>query len=422
MTSFQWEGVSLADVLTTTGAPALIASERRLRQNVRDLRRGFESVWPSTILRYCAKTNPELQVLRIVREEATHVLTSHAAEVRLALAAGFRPEQIAYQRPIPDHAELDEVIGAGIRRFHAFRLTDLDELSRAAVARECELRISLRVSLGRSGMFALSGASRRLGFSAEALSQLGAKREGLVIDALNTYIGTQQEQSSAYRPAMRGLARLAVALRAAGHPIEELNLGGGIPSNSIRRLTAGRLLTRGRSGMIEARSPEAYAASLGRIAAGEIRAADPAFAPRLVLEPGRSIVGNTMVLLTRIRAEQDRWRFLDCGRNVLVESPLAFTRWIAPLDASRRGSARVHLSGPTLNTLDVVDVHRTIPEVHRGDVLVIGDAGAYTIARSTRYAGLTPALWMARLDGSLICIRREETYDDLIAPMLGESG
>ncbi|HEV7922273.1 MAG TPA: hypothetical protein VGR02_15920, partial [Thermoanaerobaculia bacterium] len=158
---------------------------------------------------------------------------------------------------------------------------------------------------------------------------------------------------------------------------------------------------------------ERYAAQLGRIFAEEA----PEF--RLVLEPGRSIVGNAAVLLTRIAAEQGRWRFLDCGRNVLAESPLAFTRWIAP--AEPRGGRRVavDLSGPTLNTLDVVDRGRLLPEVRTGDVLAIGDAGAYTIARATRYAGLSPAVWLARLDGSLTCIRRAETYADLTAPMAG---
>lgn len=399
MTSISWEELRLQDVAAQTGTPALLVSERRLRANIRGLREGFG---PSAILRYCAKTNPELGILRIVRDEGLDMLAAQEAEVHLALAAGFDARQIAFQRPVLDEQELDAVLAAGVRRVHAFRDADLELLAR----RGGEVRVSLRIALERSGMRILSGASKRLGFAPAAMK----RRDGITIDALNVYIGTQQENAEAYRPAIRELVRLARRLGG----IEELNLGGGIPSNSLRKLRPSRLLSRRRADFVAAESPRAYAAELSRIFAEETSGAF-----RLALEPGRSIVGNATVLLTRVAAEQGRWRFLDCGRNVLAESPLAFTRWIAPLEPRGGRRAAVDLSGPTLNTLDVVDRGRLLPEVRTGDVLAIGDAGAYTIGRATRYAGLSPAVWLARLDGSVTCIRRPETYADLTAPMAG---
>lgn len=393
MTSLSWEELRLQDVSAQTGTPALLVSERRLRANIRGLREGLGA---SAILRYCAKTNPELGILRIVRDEGLDVLAAQEAEVRLALAAGFAPRQIAFQKPALETRELEAVLQLGVRRVHAFRAADLELIPK-------DVRVSLRIALERSGMRVLSGASKRLGFAPSAVP----RREG--VDALNTYIGTQQENVEAYRPAIRELARLGKTLQ-----VEELNLGGGIPSNSLRKLTPARLLTRGRADFIAPETPEKYARQLARIFMEETGGAF-----RLALEPGRSIVGNAAVLLTRVAAEQGRWRFLDCGRNVLAESPFAFTRWIAPLEPRGGRRAAVDLSGPTLNTLDVVDRRRMLPEVRTGDVLAIGDAGAYTIGRATRYAGLSPAVWLARLDGSLTCIRRAETYDDLTAPMAG---
>lgn len=418
MAAPEWEGIRLPSVLATTGTPALIVSERRLRENIRGLRRGFRTVWPSTTLRYCAKTNPDLNVLRIVREEGLDVMVSHAAEARLAIAAGFAPEQIAWQRPVTDANELDAAIRAGVRRVHAFRRADLDALGSIAAAHRCRLHVSLRIALGRPGMFLLAGAARRLGFDPGDAEAIRVPEGGIVIDALNTYIGTQQENPAAFRAAIRRLAQLAVLLRSQGHPIEELNLGGGIPSNSLRRLTVRRLLSRS-AGRIDAASPEGYAATVADIFREELRRADPSFAPRLVMEPGRAIVGNAVLMLTRVAAEQGRWRFLDCGRNVLVESPLAFTRWIAPVAEPCPETARIHLSGPTLNTLDIIDMHRRLPAVRTGDVLAVGDAGAYTLSRGTSYAGSVPAVWLARSDGSLTCIRRAESWDDVPAPMPG---
>lgn len=391
----------LRDVAARTGTPLLVVSEERLRSNVRDL---FAGLGDAT-LRYCAKTNPELRVLEIVREEGAHVLASHEAEVRVALAAGFGAEQIAFQKPALEERELDNVLALGVRRVHAFRAEDLDLLSRAAKRASATLRVSLRVALGRAGMFVLSAASQRLGFDAERIDV--TPRDGIVIDALNTYIGTQQENVDAYRPALRALNRIAARIRTIG----EINLGGGVPSNTLRRVTPLRLLRRGSAApgppLIE------YAKSLRKLFDEETTRP-----LRLALEPGRSIVGNAIVLLTRVVATQRRWHFLDCGRNVLVESPLAFTRAIESLAQRNGQTSVVNLSGPTLNTLDVVEMRRRMPALSAGDVLAISDAGAYTLSRGARYAGLAPAVVLARTDGTIETIRRAETYEDFAGPMV----
>jgi diaminopimelate decarboxylase len=383
----------LRDIVLREGTPVIVLSEERLRANVRDLASGLGA---GVTLRYCAKTNPEPRVLSIVREEGAHVLASHAAEVRLAVATGFAPETIAYQRPVTEAREIDDAITLGVRRFHAFRTADLDTLSRIAVQRGVTLRVSLRIALGRSGLIVLNAASRRLGF---AVNEIDARpRAGLVIDALNTYIGTQQERVEAYRPALRELVRLAAAIPS----VEELNLGGGIPSNTLRRVTPARLLRRDRAS--SAPSLREYAASLRALFDEEAKRP-----LRLALEPGRSIVGNAAVLLTRVVATQGRWRFLDCGRNVLVESPLAFTRPMTPLEPRDGRKSLVHFSGPTLNTLDVIDMRRRMPELRDGDVIVVGDAGAYTLSRATTYAGVAPKVVLVRTDGAIETIRGAET-------------
>jgi diaminopimelate decarboxylase len=387
-----WNGIPLREIAARTGTPVVILSEARLRANVRDLRAGLGA---GAVLRYCAKTNPEARVLRLVAEEGAHLLASHEAEVHAGLEAGVPAAAIAFQRPVLDEREVESVVRLGVRRLHAFRAGDLDLLSRVARRMGVLLRVSLRIALARRGMFVLAAASRRLGFSGPVADPA---RDGLAVDALNTYIGTQQENPEAYRGAVRALAQLAARIGT----VEELNLGGGVPSPTLRRVTAGRLLRR--KATAPALSLAAYAASLRRIFDEEVKAP-----MRLALEPGRSIAGNAAVVIASVAASQERWRFLDCGRNVLVESPLAFTRGIAPLEPGRGTPALVHISGPTLNTIDVVDMYRRLPELRTGDLVAIGDAGAYTLSRATRYAGLLPAVVLLRSDGSLETIHAAET-------------
>jgi diaminopimelate decarboxylase len=102
----------------------------------------------------------------------------------------------------------------------------------------------------------------------------------------------------------------------------------------------------------------------------------------------------------------------------MVESPLAFTRSFMAVDARSGPTSRVHFSGPTLNTLDVLDMHRRSSELREGDLVAIGDAGAYAMSRATRYAGLPPAAVLIRTDGAVETIRRAETADDFTATMV----
>jgi diaminopimelate decarboxylase len=114
-----------------------------------------------------------------------------------------------------------------------------------------------------------------------------------------------------------------------------------------------------------------------------------------------------------------RWLFLDASRTFLAESPLMFRRRILPLDDRRALPRRsVHLSGPTLNSLDVIDLARRLPPLAGGDCVALADAGAYSISRASRYAGLSPEAWMIEIGGRLRRIRRAEGLADLVAPML----
>jgi len=145
--------------------------------------------------------------------------------------------------------------------------------------------------------------------------------------------------------------------------------------------------------------------------------------PVLTLEPGRSIVGNAGILITRVRNIQGMWAFLDASRNFLGENPLLFTRHILPVDIRGRNSLRYyHLSGSTLNTTDIIDLWRRLPSLTSMDVLALCDAGAYSISRANRYAGMAPAIYLLETDGSLTIIRRPEQSTDLMSPMIFKDG
>lgn len=423
----QLDGHPLSNPADGLATPFFLLSEVRLRDNYHALVRGLSHHGTKSRIRYCAKANNEAGVLKTLAECGSEILVSHLAEAQLALQCGYPPERIAYQRPVLEGAELRRAISMGVTLFHAFRLEDLTTLNESALETGAIVRVSLRLRNGSlaSRFSPLGFLSHRLGFKpSEVLPAVAFIRElrGLRLEAINTYQGTQRESPGHYGHLLRRSVELAAKIHARfGFTIGEINLGGGIPSPSMRRLGIRALWRRIRSEWAFTApegSLEGYARDLSEKFRQEVQSRELPKTPTLTAEPGRSVVGDAGVLVTRVCAVQGRWAFLDASRNYLGENPLYLTRRIMPLDIrSRRPNRHYHLSGGTLNATDVIDLWRHLPKLVEGDMLALCDAGAYSISRASRYAGLAPAVYMLHADGALEMIRRPEKIADLVTSM-----
>jgi diaminopimelate decarboxylase len=420
------EGASLPDLAERLGAPFFLISEGRLRANYQALERGLARAGSGTVLRYCAKTNHEAAVLELLAGCGSHLLASHAAEAALAVRCGFPPERIAFARPVLTAEELDAVLAAGVPLVHAHRPGDLPLLEAAAARAGRRVRVSFRLRGQKEiSLSPLGRLNRRLGLDdgevLEGVRRL-ARSPWLEPAAINFYLGTQQSSLDGFTRVFRGVLALVARIAAeTGVAIREVNLGGGIPSPSLKRLGPRRLLARWRDlpgAPPGASRREEFAARLGERFRELVEAARLPAPPVLAAEPGRAIVGDAAVLVARVLAVEGRWAFLDASRNFLPESPLMFARRILPLREPANGESRFYdLSGSTLNTLDVLDLHRRLPPLRPGDALAFCDAGAYSISRASSYAGLPPAVYMLQEDGTVRLARRAGGLEDLAGPM-----
>jgi diaminopimelate decarboxylase len=416
------QGTPLTELASRLGTPFFLVSEARLRANYRNLERALAASGAGSVVRYCAKTNHEAAVLATLAGCGSHLLASHAAEVKLALRCGFAPERIAYARPVLTREELEAVLGDGVEFVHVHRPDDLELLEEAAAGARRRVRVSFRLRREGFALSPLERLNRRLGFGADeavaACRRLAGSR-WLEPAAANFYLGTQQPSLDGFARELRSVLGLLDRIAAdTGVALGEVNLGGGIPSPTLGRLGPRRLFARLRDRPVTARQSvdlTALARRFGELADGARLPARPV----LAAEPGRAIVGDAAILVTRVRGVNGSWAFLDASRNFLPESPLLFSRRILPLrEPAGRDERRFHhLSGITLNTLDVLDLRRRLPRLAVGDLLAFCDAGAYSISRASPYAGLPPAVWVLGEDGELRLGRAAGSVDDLLRPM-----
>jgi diaminopimelate decarboxylase len=414
------EGVPLAELAERLGTPFFLISASRLRANYRALERGLAAAGMGTVLRYCAKTNREAAVLREIGALGSHLLASHAAEAALAVRCGFPPERIAFARPVLTPEELDAALGLGVPLFHVHHPADLAMLEAAAARAGRPVAVSFRLR-GAAGLSPLGRLNRRLGLDADEIvdaARQAAASPWLEPAALNFYLGTQQSSLDGFTRVFRGVLGLLKRLASeAGVVLREVNLGGGIPSPTLRRVGPRQILGRLRDRLGAPTSAgndnlETFATGLGARFRELVETSGLSSPPILAAEPGRSVVGDAAVLVTRVRAVRGSWLFLDASRNHLPESPVLFARRILPLIAGRGIERFWNLSGCTLNTLDVLDLHRLLPPLAPGDGLAFCDAGAYSISRASSYAGLSPAVYLLEADGTVELARRAEGVED----------
>lgn len=413
---------SLEEIVQAEKTPFFLLSETRLRTNYDALIKGLSTATGRPpVIRYCAKTNHEPAVLKRMAEWGAHCLVSHGAEADQALQHGFNPERLAYQRPLLLPDEIVALCKSGVNHVHLFRKMDLDCLERVALEMGTTINVSLRLKPPASfvNLSPVRWLAARLGFDGpESLSMAERvqKSAHLRLKALNVYIGTQQGSMAGFRRAARQLVSTAAQLwQWLGVRVDEINLGGGIPSSSLGTRWKHRSLVNDRlenALAIVNQAPdelEARAKQLGGIVVEEVQRAGLDWMPALAIEPGRSLVGNAGMLVTGVRAVQGRWLFLDASQNYLGESPLVVERLMLPVRrAAGNTQTRYHLSGSTLNTMDVIDVWRRLPVMTVGDHVVICDAGAYSIGRACRYGSLLPAVYLINEEGGLEPVRRAE--------------
>jgi diaminopimelate decarboxylase len=399
------EGVALADIAVAVGTPVYVYSTATLERHFHVFERAFKRRRP--LIAYAVKANPNLAVISTLARLGAGADTVSEGEVRRALKAGVPPERIVFSGVGKTDDELAFALDAGVSEINIESEAELDRLAAVATAKGVRATIAIRVNpdVGAGGHAKISTgkADNKFGVSfseAERLYARASNAAALKPIGVACHIGSQITDLAPMEAAFRKMRGLVERLRAEGMSVDRLDLGGGLGVPYFDAPTPP--------------APEAFAAMVEHVTEG--------LDVDLAFEPGRVIVANAGVLVSRVihiheRPEGRRFLVLDAAMNDLIR-PAMYEAFhdirpvVAP--ASGAGTLDYDVVGPVCETGDTFARARALPPLKGGDLVAFMTAGAYGAAMASEYNSrlLVPEVLVNgdRYD----VVRPRPTYDEML--------
>ena len=400
------EEVSLAALADAVGTPFYCYSAGAMEAQFRRFAEGISGL-PSLVC-YAMKANSNQAVLRLFAGLGAGMDVVSEGELRRARAAGVPAERITFSGVGKSIAELALGLDEGILCFNVESEREMRALADLASARGTRARISIRVNpdidAKTHAKIATGKAENKFGIPitrARAVYREAAALPGLAITGIDMHIGSQITDLEPFDRAFAALAELLAQLRQDGHAIDHVDLGGGL----------GIPYRPGQDP--ESFSPERY----GVLAKRHFGHAGVT----CLFEPGRFLVGNAGVLVTRVvlvkTGEAKRFVVVDAAMNDLIRPTLYEAHHeILPVAAPASGTSlrAADVVGPVCETGDYLALERPLPALAAGDLLAVMSAGAYGAVQAGTYNTrlLVPEVMVS--GGRFAVIRPRGSYQDLI--------
>jgi diaminopimelate decarboxylase len=398
------DGCSLDALAREFGTPLYVYSQRAMLDAAAAYQRAL--VGRAHLLCYAMKANPSLAVLQTFLRAGCGFDIVSAGELERVLAAGGEASKVVFSGVGKTRAEMRRALQAGVRCFNVESQGELELLSQQAVAVGRTARVSLRVNpdvdAGTHPYISTGLKDNKFGIAhdqAMASYRRAASLPALQVVGIDCHIGSQITQVEPYLDALDRLLDLVEAVEAAGIPIHHIDVGGGLgiqyaeeaPPQADELVT--RLLRR-----IDARGHGHR---------------------ELLMEPGRSLVGNAGVLLTEVLylkpGAAKNFCIVDAAMNDLMR-PAMYQAWMAIEPCRQRDGAAPawEVVGPVCESGDWLGRGRELA-VQPGDMLAVLSAGAYAMAMASNYNSRARAAEVMLVDGRPVLIRERERLEDLLA-------
>ncbi len=397
------ESVPVDDIAEQLQTPVYCYSASALRQNYLAYIEHFKA--ENSLVCFAVKANSNQAIIRALGNMGAGADVVSEGELRRALQAGIPVGKIVYSGVAKTAREMRFALEQDIFQFNIESEPELELLNEVAVAAGKQAAIAFRINpdidARTHAKISTGKASNKFGIpwtrAHEAYAR-AAELPGIRVQGIDMHIGSQLTQLEPFEQAFLCLAELTRELRDQGHPISVLDIGGGLGIDYADEN--------------QVPPPITDYAALANDILGQLDC-------RILVEPGRSLVGDTGILVSRViyikDGEHDRFLIIDAGMNDLLRPSLydAFHE-IVPCLLRDGEPEQYQVVGPICETGDTFARNRTMKPLQAGDLIAIKDAGAYGAVMASSY-NTRPLVPEVLVEGTEVTvIRQRPSYDDLI--------
>ena len=400
------EDVDCFSMACELGTPLYVTSEKRLRDNIQAYNRAF----PKADKYFAVKANGNLTVLRIAAQEGLGADVFSPGELFLARLASISADKILYNGNSKSEKDHRMALEAGVRMSVDSR-EELEQLAKTAMSTEKEAEILFRVNPDVSPKthpkIATGLKTAKFGIPAEQVAMTYMRAldlPGILPVGLHCHIGSQILDTSPFAEAANKMMEIAGDVADIGGEIKVIDLGGGLGIQYHPDM------------------PAPTPADLAKVVLPifEDRCRDLGIAPKLILEPGRSIVADTTIMLTSVNViKRAHMNFVavDAGFNALAR-PMLYDSYHHVIVANKAGlqaEENYTVVGPICETGDILAKDRMLPQLERQDVIAFLDTGAYGFSMASQYNGQPRPAEVLVCGSSAEVTRRAEDASALLA-------
>ena len=396
------EEVPVKKIVEEVGTPVYIYSARTIKRHFKVFDTAFKEV--SHLVCYSVKANSNIAVLRLLGNLGAGADIVSGGELKRVLKAGISPQKVVFSGVGKTPEEIEFALFQNILMFNVESEEELFLIGEVAKRLKKKARFSLRVNPNvdpKTHPYISTGLKKnKFGIPEEEVIKLYENtKENPYLEAvgMDAHIGSQLTSISPFVEALSRLKKLWKELESLGFELKYLDLGGGL-------------------GIVykdeEPPMPEEYAKAIIK-EAKELNAT-------LILEPGRVIVGNAGILVTRVlykkKNNKKNFVIVDAGMNDLIR-PAFYDAYhqIIPVEEKNGKKEVVDVVGPICESGDFFAKERELPEVSSGDLLAIMSAGAYGFVMSSNYNTRPKPPEILVIDDKFYIIRRRETVEDILS-------
>jgi diaminopimelate decarboxylase len=410
-------GKDVVELVEKYGTPLYVTDERKLRENFRGYKDAFSDVAVDIDIYYAVKANGNLAILKILAEEGAGADVFSSGELYMARLAGIPAEMILFNGNSKSEDELREAMESNIK----ISVDSLDELrTLAGMVKEKskgeEVKIAIRVNPDISPKvhpkIATGLKTSKFGIPYHQVIPACKEAEELHnvnLKGIHCHIGSQILDVNVFGEAIKKMMDIVEELYREGIELEFIDLGGGLgigyKKDEKERAPTPKDLAKVIIPLFNHRKKR-----LSCINENELK---------LILEPGRSIVGSTTILLSGVNAVKRGYKnfvAIDAGFNLLIR-PVMYNAYHAVVVANKMNEEHSELYtivGPICEAGDIIADERKLPKVKKGDLIAILDTGAYGFAMSSQYNGRARCAEVLVNEGKEELIRQRENIGDLI--------